>query len=234
MNLRAVIFDFDGVIADSEPLHFRALCDVLEAEGLTLTEAEYYDRYLGYDDLGAFGAIAADRGLGWNADRVAALIGRKAGRLEALERNTSLLFPGAAAAVRRLADACPLAIASGALRAEIVRVLEREDLAKYFPVVVASEDTPASKPAPDPYLQAVDRLSAAAGGTLAGSDCVAVEDSRWGLEAARAAGLWTVAVTHTYPADTLSEADAVIAHLDLLTCELLGKLGDHRGPSANL
>ena len=225
--IRAVVFDFDGVLANSEPLHLRAYQDVLARQGVTLTEADYYGRYLGYDDAGAFSAIAADRHLGWSADRVSDLVAHKAKRLEALERDTSVLFPGAAAAVRRLAEKWPLAIASGALRAEIVRVLDRENLAAFFPVVVAAEDTPSSKPAPDPYLRAVDGLSQTIGCPIACSDCVAVEDSRWGLESARAAGLATVAITHTYSADTLAgAADALIEHLDSLTAEFLRKFDD--------
>jgi beta-phosphoglucomutase len=226
--LRAVVFDFDGVIANSEPAHFRAYRDVLAQDGVTLTEPEYYARYLGYDDVGAFNAVASDRGVRWDERHVADLVGRKAARMEELERDQSVLFPGAGAAVRRLADAWPLAIASGALRAEIVRVLERENLARFFPVVVAAEDARAGKPAPDPYVRAVELLSNAANTPLDPGDCVAVEDSHWGLESARAAGLRTVAVTHTYPAEALTGAEAVIPHLDRLTVEFLSKLGQKR------
>jgi len=225
--IRAVVFDFDGVIANTEPLHFRALRDVLAEEAVALTEADYYGRYLGYDDVGAFGAIAADRGMQWDPGHVAGLVTRKSARLEALEGAASVLFPGASAAIRRMAEECPLAIASGALRAESMHVLNREDLAGFFPVVVAAGDTPASKPAPEPYLRAVERMAAATGVALAPSDCVAIEDSRWGLESARSAGLWTVGITHTYPADMLTDAaGAVILHLDELTWELLGRF-DH-------
>lgn len=223
--IRAVVFDFDGVIANSEPLHFRAYSDVLLAAGVALTEADYYARYLGYDDVGAFRQIAADRGEAWNGARIDELVRRKAERMEELERDTSILFPGAEAAIRRIAAVCPLAIASGALRAEIVRVLERERLSTYFSALVAAEDTSAGKPAPDPYLRAVDQLRHVVAGPLDAADCVAVEDSHWGLESARAAGLRTVAVTHTYPADQLAGvADAVIPGLDRLTVEFLSKL----------
>lgn len=228
MRLRAVVLDFDGVLVNSEPLHFRALCDVLAAENVALTEREYYARYLGYDDVGSFKAVAADRGLRWDEARVADLIRRKAVLLEELERHASVLFPGADAAVRRLAARCPVAIASGALRAEILRVLERENLARFFSTVVSAEDTPAGKPEPDPYRRAVESLGKACGTTLEPAECVAVEDSRWGIESARAAGLWTVAVTHTYPAEALAEADAVIPHLDQLTWEFLSNLGQKR------
>jgi HAD superfamily hydrolase (TIGR01509 family) len=223
--LRAVVFDFDGVIANSEPSHFRAYRDVLAQDGVVLTEPDYYARYLGYDDAGAFSALAADRGERWDERRVADLIRRKAARMEELESDQPVLFPGADAAIRRLAARWPLAIASGALRAEIVRVLESESLARFFPVLVAAEDVRAGKPAPDPYVRAVELLSRAANTSLAPADCVAVEDSNWGLESARAAGLLTVGVTHTYPAEALSGAGAVIPHLDRLTVEFLSQLG---------
>jgi beta-phosphoglucomutase len=204
--LRAVVFDFDGVIANSEPFHFRAYRDVLAQEGLALTESEYYARYLGYDDVGAFNALAADRGARWDGRRVADLVRRKAARMEELEHDQSVLF----------------------LRAEILRVLEQESLAPFFPVLVAAEDARTGKPAPDPYVRAVELLSSAMGTSLDPAECVAVEDSRWGLESARAAGLRTVAVTHTYPAEALTEAEAVISHLDQLTVEFLSKLGQQR------
>jgi HAD superfamily hydrolase (TIGR01509 family) len=223
VTLRGIVFDFDGVIANSEPLHFRGFREILAEEGVTLTEREYYARYLGFDDAGAFTSIAADRGVQWPAGRVDALVGRKAVLLEALERQQSVLFPGAAAAIARLAAAGPLAIASGALRNEITRILVHEDLARYFAVVVGAEDTPASKPAPDPYLRAVQLLDQT---THSGSDpaeYVAIEDSQWGLESARAAGLRTVAVTHTYPAGQLT-ADLTIASLEVLTWDVLRRV----------
>ena len=224
--IRAVIFDFDGVIANSEPLHCAAFRDVLAAEGVALSEREYYERYLGYDDVGVFRALSQERGLHWDVDRMSALVDRKAVHLEGLERDGSILFPGADQAIRRLAASLPLAIASGALRLEILRILNRAGLAQCFGAIVAAEDSPASKPAPDPYVRAVDRLSAAWGQRLAPAECVAVEDSHWGLESARAAGLRTIAVTHTYPASTLGAADLLIDNLDGLTVEELRKI-DH-------
>jgi beta-phosphoglucomutase len=223
--IRAVVFDFDGVIANSEPLHFRAFRDVLAARGLTLTERDYYDRYLGYDDVGAFRAVAADRRAPVSDAEVSVLVAQKAVVLERLEGTASVLFAGARSAIERIAAACPIAIASGARREEILRVLQQEHLSPFFPVVVGAEDTARSKPAPDPYLLAVSRLGDGLGAPLNGEDCVAVEDSEWGLQSARAAGLTTVAVTHTYPADKLAAAaDVVIDHLDSLTWAMLERL----------
>jgi beta-phosphoglucomutase len=203
------VFDFDGVIANSEPLHFQAFRDLLAGEGVTLSKRDYYDRYLGFDDAGVFRAVGVE------TMRIDDLVKQKAVRLEALERDVSILFPGAAAAIRRLAASVPLAIASGAIGAEIRRVLEREHLSQFFAAVVSADDTAKSKPAPDPYLRVVAQLDAACGGQLAARECVAIEDSRWGLESARTAGLKTVGISHTYDARTLS-ADLVIDALDRL------------------
>lgn len=221
---RAVVFDFDGVIANSEPLHFQAFRDVLADRELTLSEQAYYSTYLGYDDAGAFRAMGSDRGVSWSDDQIGDLVQRKARRMTALMPVRDVLFPGARRAIERLAAVCPLAIASGALRSEILAVLERERLAPFFAAVVGAEDARAGKPAPDPYLRAIERLSSAAAVLIPASACVAVEDSRWGLLSARAAGLHTVAVTHTYGPEELSDADAIIEHLDLLTWDLLSTL----------
>jgi beta-phosphoglucomutase-like phosphatase (HAD superfamily) len=221
--LRAIVFDFDGVIANSEPLHYRAFRDILAEDGVPFTEHEYYDRYLGYDDVGVFRALMSDRGADCTPDRVTQLVRRKAARLEELERDVSILFPGAEAAVRRAAAAVPLAIASGALGVEIRRTLDRERLTECFTAIVAAEDTPASKPAPDPYLRAMALLARALGRPLAPAECVAVEDSAWGLESARAAGCRTVAVAQTYGAATL-EADMVISSLGALDVKRLEQL----------
>jgi beta-phosphoglucomutase len=212
LRTSAVVFDFDGVIADSEPLHFRAFRDVVACEGVDLSERQYYDRYLGFDDVGSFEAIARDVGIVWDGEKIRDLIGRKAVLMEALERDVSVLFPGADAVVRRTAAAVPIAIASGALGHEIRRVLDREDLTQYFTAIVAAEDTPLSKPSPDPYLRAVSRLSLSTGVAIEPSQCVAIEDSIQGLQSARRAGLRTVGVAHTYPQTSLApHADIVIS-----------------------
>jgi beta-phosphoglucomutase len=220
--LRAIVFDFDGVIANSEPLHFRGYRDVLAGEGITLTEQDYYTQYLGFDDVGAFEAIGRKHRADWAGTQIAALVARKAVRLEELERDVSVLFPGAADAIRRASAALPIAVASGARGEEIRRVLIQERLIDCFTAIVAAEDTPASKPAPDPYLRALALLAPACP-RLRAAECVAIEDSRWGLQSARAAGLRTVAVTTTYGADELT-ADLMIPSLQAMDLDLLVRL----------
>ena len=224
--LRAIVFDFDGVIANSEPLHFRAFREVLARRGVELTEPDYYTRYLGFDDLGAFRAIAKDRGRTWSAAELTSLTADKAERMEALERGASVLFPGAADAIRRAASMVPIAIASGALGAEIRRVLDGANLTHHFKAIVAAEDTAAGKPAPDPYQRAVALLSESVGDAVLAGDCVAIEDSRWGIASARAAGLRAVGVTTSYDADELSEADLIIGSLADLDITRLQRLLD--------
>jgi HAD superfamily hydrolase (TIGR01509 family) len=222
--LQAIIFDFDGVIADSEPLHFRAFQQALAEDGLELAPKEYYARYLGYDDVGMFQAFGEDRGLAMDAARVAELVARKGVKLQAMLSAGSVLFPGAIDFVRAAAGAVPIAIASGALRHEIDEVIEAAGVQDLFAAIVASGDTPESKPSPAPYRLAFERLQQATGATLDPQRCVAIEDSRWGLESARGAGLRCVGVTNSYPADELTGAELVVNGLQALTIDALHRL----------
>jgi beta-phosphoglucomutase len=220
--LQAIIFDFDGVIADSEPLHLRAYQQVLERERIALTREEYYDRYLGFDDSGLFRALAQDRGIAITDDQVDGWIEAKSHVVEELLSGDSVLFPGAAACIQALAARFPLAIASGALTPEISLVLDSAGLAGCFKTIASASDGVRGKPAPDLYLLALAKLCDFAKVDAAG--CVAIEDSHWGLEAAALAGLRTVAVTHTYPASELTTANLVVNGLREITIPALEAL----------
>jgi beta-phosphoglucomutase len=222
--LQGVVLDFDGVIVNSEPLHLRAFQEVLAPEGLALSAGQYYDLYVGLDDAAMFRALAADRHVAADDAWVERLIAAKTTRMQAMLSDHSALFPGAAERIRELAQRVPLAVASGALRHEIVQVLERADLARSFAAIVAAGETPAGKPAPDPYARAVALLGRSAGTTLDPTRVVAVEDTVQGLASARAAGLRTIALTTTYPADVLTEADAVVPTLREVSDEVLAGL----------
>ena len=213
-----MVFDFDGVLADSEPLHFAAIQQVLASHGIPLTRDEYYGRYLGYDDETLLRVLGRDRGWNPNEEQVAALVAEKAHAFDQVIERTDVLFPGAAECVERLAGDYPLAIASGALRHEIEMILRRARLDRHFRFIVASGDTPHSKPAPDPYARAAQLHG------IPAAECVAIEDSRWGIESAKTAGLKCVGITNTYPASDLSMADRVVASLDEFTTELIRSL----------
>ena len=222
-HLQAIVFDFDGVIANSEPLHLNAFQEALADDGIELSAADYFHRYLGYDDVGMFEALARDRGLQMNPGKVTELVTRKGVKLQAMLHGGSVLFPGAADFIRRAAAAVPIAIASGALRHEIDDIIAAAGLAELFTTIVASGDTPQSKPSPAPYRLAFERLQQMSR-DLEAWRCVAIEDSRWGLESARGAGLRCVGVMNSYPAEQLGPVELVVSGLDALTLEQLEEL----------
>ncbi len=220
------MFDFDGVIADSERLHLRSYQDILAPEGITMTTEDYFNRYLGYDDVGVFKAVGRDQGVAMDDRRVADLIARKGQRYESLTAAGEMLFPGAADFIRGAAGASvPIAIASGALTHEIEDVLDRAGLRPLFPVIVGADQTERSKPHPEPYQAAFERLRAHTGRDLIAWRSVAIEDSKWGLMSARGADLRCVAVTNTYSeAELRADAELVVPGLHALTLEALDRL----------
>jgi beta-phosphoglucomutase-like phosphatase (HAD superfamily) len=215
-NLQAVFFDFDGVIADTEPLHLRAYQAVLQADGIDLNKSEYYARYLGYDDLGLFEALAKDRRISLSDEKIEEWVVAKSCIIEEMLTGDAILFPGAASCVKMFAEQVPLAVASGALEPEIEMVLEHAGLRTAFTAIASATDGVRSKPAPDLYLLAMAKLTGRLP-DLSPASCIAIEDSHWGLEAAKRAGLRCVAVTHTYPASELEKADLIVDSLSELT-----------------
>ena len=217
-EIGAVVFDFDGVLANSEPLHLQAYQAVLGEAGVTLGHDEYYQHYLGFDDVTAFRTVSERRGLGWDAKEITGIVTRKSVIFDEIVASTDVIFPEAVACVERLAAALPLGIASGALRHEIEAILRRSGLGRHFRFIVAAGETARGKPAPDPYRRAA-RLH-----QRPPAQCVAIEDSRWGIESAKDAGLLCVGITTSYTARDLPGADAIIGSLDEFTVELLARL----------
>jgi beta-phosphoglucomutase len=216
--IAAIVFDFDGVIANSEPLHLRAYQEVLAGLGVTLERDEYYAQYLGFDDIGAFQAIGEARGRAWSDEEIGALATRKTVVFDRMAASGDVLYPRAAACIERLAARFPVGIASGALRHEIETVLGTSGLDRHVRFIVAAGDTPLSKPAADPYRRAAELHG------MSPAVCLAVEDSRWGILSAQAAGMRCIGITHTYPPGELGPADAVIESLDELTVEMIEAL----------
>jgi beta-phosphoglucomutase len=222
--LQAIVFDFDGVIANSEPLHLKAFQQALAPEGVELSPTDYYALYLGYDDVGLFEALAKDRGIAMSGSEVKALVVRKGERMQDLLRSGSVLFPGATEFIREAAAAVPIAIASGAMRHEIDEVIDAAGMTDLFATIVAAGDTPESKPSPAPYRLALERLRESIGRDIDPRRSVAIEDSKWGLESAHGAGLRLVGVTNSYPAHELTGAELVVESLESLTLPALDEL----------
>lgn len=210
-----VVFDFDGVLADTELLHLRAYQQVLDRRGWTLDRTAYFERYLGYNDEEMLRLFADDHRLDLDDAALRGLIEEKTTAYQSVIASGTVLYPGAAACVRRLALRFPLAIASGSLRDEILTILHGEGLSSVFSTVVSANDVARSKPAPDPYLKA------AAGLGLDPRHCVAIEDSHWGLTSARTAGMRTIALTTSSPAARLVEANVMLERVDQVTIDIV-------------
>lgn len=200
--MRAVLFDFNGVIADDEGLHFEAFREVLAPRGIALDRARYDEELLGLDDAGVarhlFPAAGAEEHARFLADKSAAYDTLTAGGVPA--------FPGAVALVGALAArGVPLAVVSGALRHEIERILAAHGILDRFRIVVAAEDVRRCKPDPEGYLLGFEMLRAQ-GLVAAAERCVVIEDSPAGIEAALGAGMRVVGVAHSAPLAELHRA----------------------------
>jgi HAD superfamily hydrolase (TIGR01509 family) len=218
--LRAIIFDCDGVIADTEPLHFAALQRVLAEEGFTLTKEDYYSRYLAFDDRGCFQKAFSSL----TTEKLTELIDRKASYIEPAMRTHLRLFPGVADFIRRAADKYPLVVASGALKREIELVLDFGGVRNCFLAIVSAEDVTRGKPNPEAFLKAREIINAHAAARISPQECLVIEDSLHGVEAARLAGMPVLAVTNSYQKDQLSKADMVVESLDGLSLDSLQAL----------
>jgi beta-phosphoglucomutase len=224
--LRALIFDFNGIIVDDEPLHFELFRRVLGEEGIELTEADYYARYLGFDDRGAFTAAYQEHRQSLDETLLARLIERKAGYYQNAIRNQVRIFPGVQTLVTELAPVFPLAVASGALRHEIQAILSTAGLLEQFTVIISAEDVKRGKPDPEIFLKALVHLNARApnGRPIDPADCLVIEDSKEGIRGARRAGMKCLAVTNSHPPELLGEAHAVVKSLEEVTLRFLERL----------
>lgn len=214
--IRAVIFDFNGVLVDDEHLHFAMFQEVLAEEGVNITEHDYHNKYLGLDDKGCFAAAIADGGQTSDEARLDELIARKAIRYAEHAARELKFFPEAAEALERLGTALPIAINSGALRPEIEFALELIDRRKYVREIVSAEQVERCKPDPQGYTMALEVLRREPGlADLEPHQCIVFEDSLAGVISAKGAGMHAIGITNTYPAHELtsSGADAVIESL---------------------
>lgn len=220
--LRAIIFDFNGILVDDEPIHLELFRKVLEEEGLSLTDEDYYARYLGMDDRGCFRAVFKDHGKALDDRAAADLIERKARYYRETIAARTVIFPGVKKLVPELAARFPLAVASGALREEIELILGGIGLRDSFQAIVSAEDVGEGKPHPEIFVQALRKLRAPdeKNEPIRSSECLVIEDSKEGITAARRAGMKCLAVTNSHPAAEL-KADRVVASLEEVTIPLL-------------
>ena len=233
--LEALIFDCDGVLVDTEPLHYRAFQEILGPLGLGHSYDHYLQRYIGFDDRDAF--LEAFR----EGDRpiddmiLAQLIRAKERILQGMIARGISSFPGVASLVHELAaHQIPLAVASGALRHEVEAFLNGLGLAEYFPVIVAANDVNRSKPDPETYLKVLSQLQETLGGkVLEPRSCIAIEDTPAGIRSAKDAGMYVIGVTNSFASEELDAADHIVMSLEDLNVsglvQLIGAQSSRRG-----
>jgi beta-phosphoglucomutase len=224
---RAIIFDFDGVIADTEWLHFETFREVLAEEGIPIDERDHMERFLGINDRAGFEKALREAGRAAPPLRVAELVERKSARYSRRLEEVRP-YPGVPEILEGLAPRVALAIASGGRAVEIEQVLARHRLRGCFRALATADHVQSSKPAPDVFLAALAALRGSSPdlAALDPAGCLAIEDSLPGIQAARAAGMPCLAVAHTYPVERLGEADRVVARIgDLTASELLAGAG---------
>ena len=222
--LRAIIFDCDGVIADTEPIHMDALSRVLAGEGISLTKEDYFAEYLALDDRACFTKALSLDGLPDAQERVNELIRRKSHYVDKIIAEGVQILPGVSEMIRTAANHYPLAIASGALRGEIEAIVRNAGLDHFFKVIVSAEDVKRSKPFPDPFLKALDLFNQCLNETILPRECLVIEDSIHGIRAAHQASMRCLAVTNSYPREKLAEAEMVVDTLEHLSLNELKTL----------
>jgi HAD superfamily hydrolase (TIGR01509 family) len=206
---RGVIFDFDGVLVDSEPLHVRAFRDVLARYGRTLTDGEYYANYIVYSDREVLERLLPA------GEVLETALAAKVRRYQELMEGGVPVFQDCLALLTRT-DGWRVGLATGSIRREVERVLQTLRIRDRFAAIVTREDCEKGKPDPEPFLRAAWGLG------LPPHQCVAIEDTPGGIQAAKAAGMACVAVTHSFPRESLEEADVVVD--DLSTVHLASVL----------
>jgi beta-phosphoglucomutase len=204
--IRALIFDFNGVLADDDPIHMEAFRQVATEEGLPFKDEEYLEEYLPLNDRDCFTLLFQKHSIPLPAVKLDDLIRRKGlYYFRAIEAKT-VLFKATASAIKTAAGRYPLAIASGARKDEICHILRQSKLQDCFAAIIGAEDVIFGKPHPEPFLRAHEKLKER-DSTLQASECVAIEDSLGGIESAHRAGMRCLAVAHSYGPDRLLRAN---------------------------
>ena len=215
--LRAIIFDFDGVIADAEPLHFEAFRGILRQDGIYISKEEYYKKYLALDDRSFFIKVLKDSNKDFDNLMIDNYIEKKSILFDKYLREDIKLFPGVRDFVNRLNEQYLLAIGSGALKHEIEFILQDAGIREKFLVIVSAEDVGKCKPDPEVFLKVLQRINEKLkleSNTVSPSECLVIEDSFSGIKAAKTARMKSLAVTNSYPSEKLGEADLIVNSLE--------------------
>jgi beta-phosphoglucomutase len=226
MTIRAIIFDFNGVILDDEELHFLAFQENLKNANLVLTQELYLDRYLGLNDWGFYQAFLKDHPNAATKEKsIDTWVEEKAVIYLRMLADEMPLFPQASQCIQSLSKYVPLAINSGARRHEIEKAIQWAKLTPCFQIVVSADEIRNGKPAPDGYLAAYEALKEKVPGlgNLQAHECLVIEDAPHGIASALNAGMPCVGVAQSQPAAELHTATWTIETIAEFTWENIQK-----------
>lgn len=211
MSIKAVIFDFDGVIADSEPCHLAAFNQVFAQFGIELDPETYYEKYLGCTDWELIEDVQRDYKIGFAGKSIEQIAEDKTKVFQKLIGAGESLIDGVVEFVAELKkNNIRVAINSGAIAADIELMLKGTEIEKAFEVIVSADDVEKGKPDPQGYLLALEKLNANSKNKIAAGECAVIEDSKWGIIAAKKAGMKVIGITNSYPAKELAGSDLII------------------------
>jgi len=222
--LKAIIFDFDGIIADTEPTHLEAFKRVLNGIDISLTDEAYYDKYLAYDDKTLFKEILKSNNKEPDEMVVNALIKEKSLLISELFREYVVLFPGFKEYLNRIKDNYLLAIGSGALKSEILMVLKKFNIENDFQALATADDVVNCKPDPEVFIKSLHSLNQLINAKITPGECLVIEDSIYGIIAAKSAKMKCVAITNTYNEKQLQDADLIVDNFNELDMNSIEEL----------
>ena len=216
MDCKAIFFDFDGVLADTEELHFDLFREIVRIEGYDLDRGDYYQTYIGYDDQEFFVHFYKNVGKNITQDQIEKWIHEKDKRFLNAISSRDILFPGVKEMISKLAKRFPLVIVSGALRNEIETICSNAGILDSFQFIICPGDYSQGKPHPEPYMKALKKLNQVKSSSIKPHECIVVEDTPYGLKAGKKAGMQTIGVIGSCQADELKMADQVIDSIEKL------------------
>jgi beta-phosphoglucomutase len=223
--LKAVIFDFDGVITDSEILHLRAFNKVLAQFDFEITKKDYYTKYLGFTDFDCYRQLIKNGLLKVDESKIAELVEQKNQVFEELAKTEGETIEGVCDFLAMLDENnIPMAICSGALLSEIELMLDDANLRSFFETIVSAEHVRKGKPHPEGFLRTLKRLNKNRKEQISANQCIVIEDSLWGLQAAQSAKMHSIAVTNSYDAEQLHLAEKIVDKLSDLSMDDLQQI----------
>ena len=209
-KMKIIIFDFDGVILDSENSHFIAFNEGLKNLNINISEDEYYSKYISLDDRGVITNVVNDKNISVTNEEIDMIIKNKNDYFESRLIDNSKLFPGVEELIIQLSKNFVLSIGSGANRSEIIKTLKNNNIYDYFEIIVSANEVNNPKPNPETYNRVLDNINT----DFNINEIIVIEDSPGGIEAAKSAGLKCIAITNTFDNEELCKADIIVSNYE--------------------